>query len=140
MFKRLAIFLTLAGLIICLGCSGEDKPFHPGYLREGKVSIFNQSGVRIRLLNYTQSRGDQEVGLVLNRSLNSGFRYYLLNLLDGGDTDIFPGGDYITVRYIAEVSNPDDPMTPIFDKTISHTVNGITVYYVKTGGRYTVSP
>lgn len=140
MFKRIVIFSILAGLALCLGCSENDKPFHPGYLREGKVSIFNQSGVRIRLLEYTQERGDQQVSVVLDRSLNSGFRYYLLNLLDGGNTDVFPGGDYITVRYRSEVSNPDDPLTPLFDKTISHTVNGITVYYVKTGGRYTVSP
>jgi hypothetical protein len=140
MFKRVTIFLILAGLVFCLGCTGNDKPFHPGYLREGRVSIYNQSGVRIRLLDYTQARGDEEINVVLNRSLNSGFRYYLLNLLDGGDSDIFPGGDYITVRYRSEVANPDDPMTPLFDKTIDHTVNGITVYYVKTGGRYTVSP
>jgi hypothetical protein len=132
--------MVLAGLVLCLSCSDNDKPFHPGVLREGKVSIYNQSGVRIRLLDFTQSRDGEEVSVVINRSLNSGFRYFLLNMLDGGDTDIFPGGDYITVRYRSEVANPDDPMTPLFDQTIDHTVNGITVYYVKTGGRYTVSP
>jgi hypothetical protein len=140
MFKRITIFLILAGLILCLACTGNEKPFHPGILREGRVSIFNQSGVRIRLLDYTQSRGDEEISTVLNRSINSGFRYYFINLLDGDDSDIFPGGDRITVRYRSIVSDPNDPLTPLFDHTIGHTVNGITVYYVKTGGRYTVSP
>jgi len=140
MVKRTVISLMLAGLFICLACSENNEPFHPQYLREGKVSIFNQSGVRIRLLDFTQTRGDQQVSTVLNRSLNSGFRIFLLNMLDGGNSDIFPGGDYITVHYRSEVSNPDDPMTPLFDQTIDHTVNGVTVYYVKTGGRYGVSP
>jgi len=140
MFKRVGIFLILAGMVLCLGCTGNDNPYHPGYLREGKVSIYNQSGVRIRILEFTQTRGEEQISVVLNRSINSGFRYYFLNLLDGDDSDIFPGGDYITVRYRSEVANPDDPMTPLFDQTIDHTVNGITVYYVKSGGRFSIHP
>lgn len=140
MFKRAVIFVILAGLAIGISCSEDNDPYRPVYLREGKISIFNQSGVRIRLMEFTQTRGEQEISTVLNRSMIDGLRYYFINILDGGDTDIFPGGDYITVRYIADVPNPNDPTRPLFDQTISHTVNGITVYYVKSGGRYTISP
>ncbi|UCC78354.1 MAG: hypothetical protein JSW64_08685 [Candidatus Zixiibacteriota bacterium] len=140
MIRRVTIFAMLLGLAVGIGCSENNEPYRPVYLREGKISIFNQSGVRIRLMEFTQTRGPEEITTVLNRSLSSGLRYYFINLLDGGDTDIFPGGDYITVHYIADVPNPDDPTRPLFDQTITHTVNGITVYYVKVGGRFSVSP
>ncbi len=140
MVKRVTIFLVLMGLAICFGCSENNNPYDPVYLREGKISLFNQSGVRIRLMEFTQKRGDEEVSAVLDRSLGIGFRYFFNNLLDEGESDMFPGGDMITVRYIADVPNPDDPTRPLFDQTIGHTINGITVYYVKTGGRYTVQP
>jgi len=132
--------LILFGLLLGLGCSENNKPYDPVYLIEGKISIFNQSGVRIRMMEFTQKRGDDEVSAVLDRSLNSGFRYFFINLLDGGESDMFPGGDMITIRYIADVPNPDDPTRPLFDHTIGHIVNGVTVYYVKTGGRYSVQP
>lgn len=132
--------LSLFGLLLSLGCSENNNPYDPVYLREGKISIFNQSGVRIRLMEFTQKRGAEEVSAVLDRSLGIGFRYFFINLLDGGESDMFPGGDMITVRYIADVPNPDDPTRPLFDQTIGHTINGITVYYVKSGGRYSIHP
>jgi hypothetical protein len=140
MVKKGVIFLALLGLIIGVSCSEEKQPYRPPFLVEGKVSIFNQSGVRIRLLEFTQQRGERETTVVLNRSIISGVRYFLINQLDPGNTDIFPGGDYIIIHYIADVPNPGDPSQPLFDQTIDHTVNGVTVYYVKSGGRYTVQP
>jgi len=140
MVKRVTILLLLLGLILGISCSENNNPYDPVYLREGKISIFNQSGVRIRLMEFTQKRGEDQVSTVLNRSVSSGFRYFFINLLDGGESEMFPGGDKITIRYIADVPNPDDPTRPMFDQTIGHTINGITVYYVKSGGRYTVQP
>ena len=140
MVKRVTILLLLLGLIVGISCSENNNPYDPVYLREGKISIFNQSGVRIRLMEFTQKRGEDQVSTVLNRSVSSGFRYFFINLLDGGESEMFPGGDKITIRYIADVPNPDDPTRPMFDQTIGHTINGITVYYVKSGGRYTVQP
>jgi hypothetical protein len=140
MVKRVTVFVLLLGLIVGISCSENNKPYDPVYLREGKISVFNQSGVRIRLMEFTQKRGEDQVSTVLNRSVSSGFRYFFINLLDGGESEMFPGGDKITIRYIADVPNPDDPTRPLFDQTIGHTINGITVYYVKSGGRYSVQP
>ena len=140
MVKRLVILLSLFGILLGIGCSDNNNPYDPVFLREGKISLFNQSGVRIRLMEFTQKRGDEEVSAVLDRSLGTGFRYFFINLIDGGESEMFPGGDMITVHYIADVPNPDDPTRPLFENTIGHTINGITVYYVKTGGRYSIHP
>jgi hypothetical protein len=140
MSKRLTILFALLGIIIASGCSENNEPFNPSYKRDGKISVFNQSGVRIRLLDITQIRGEEEASAMLNRTLNSGFRYYFKNILDGGDSEIFKGGDMVIIHFRADVPNPDDPSRPLFENTISHTINGVTEYYVKTGGRYSIQP
>ena len=140
MARKFPIPAVLIVLALTLSCSHEQAPYHAPYLVEGKVSIENQSGVRIILREFTQRRGNDEVTVMLNRGVNDGFVYYFRNQIDGGNSDIFPGGDYIEVHYVAAVSYPGDPNRPLFDQTLSHTVNGITVYYVKSGGRYTVQP
>lgn len=140
MAKKLAIIVALMGFIIGLSCSENNKQYNPEYKRDGKIGIFNESGVRIRLLEFTQVRGDQEASAVLDRTINNGFRYYLKNILDGGDSETFKGGDVVTVHFRADVSNPGDPSQPLFQNTISHTINGITDYYVKSGGRFALQP
>lgn len=140
MAKRIAFLMASGLILLAVSCSQDKGPYHPPYLVSGKVSIYNQSGVRIRLMEFTQKRGDEEVTVILDRRVNSGFRYFFINQLDAGGTDIFPGGDYIEVHYVADVPYPGQPNRPLFDQTFNHTVNGVTTYYVKSGGRYTVQP
>ena len=140
MAKRLSIIAALLVFALGFACSENNEPFNPEYKRDGKVSIFNQSGVKIRLLEFTQIRGEEQAEEVLNRTINSGFRYYLKNILDGGDSDIFKGGDVVIVHFRADVHMPGDPSQPLFENTITHSINGITEYYVKSGGRFTVQP
>lgn len=123
-----------------MGCSKDDAPTSIPIVYDGKIGIHNQSGVRIRLLEFRQVRGEIEFSHFLNRPLNSGFEYFFRNMLDSGESEIFPGGDEIYIHYIADVPNPENPSGPLFDHDIGHTVNGITVYYIKAGGGFSINP
>ncbi|GEM_PF-2426970 len=137
--RALTIFLILA-LAVFSGCSKDDSSLHAPVYYDGKISISNQSGVRIRLLEFTQTRGEQEYSYLLDRSLHSGFEFFFKNMLDGGDSDIFPGGDAVFVHYIADIPDPEYPSRPLFTHTIGHTINGVVVYYIKAGGHFSLSP
>ncbi len=123
-----------------LGCSGDKSPTSDPVYYDGKISIRNQSGVRIRILELAQTRDGQEHSYLIGRSINTGFEYFLLNMLDGGDSEIFPGGDIVRVHYVAEAPDPENPSQPLFDIHLGHTINGITVYYIKSGGRFSLHP
>ncbi len=128
-------------IFIFLGCSsGEDiTNAPPSYLR-GEVVIRNESTVVIRLIEFTQIRGEIRHSNNLNIRVASGHGYTLTNRIDSGDSDEFPGGDLVTVRFVSEARDPGNPDRPLFENTISHRVNGNSTIYVKSGGRYGTSP
>ncbi len=122
------------------GCSGKDKPSAPTALIQGKISVYNESDVSIRLTEFTQKRGELEYNTILNTSVYPNQSRKLYNLLDGGDTDTFPGGDQVSVEFQARVSDPNNPEQPLFENTASLIINGNNTILVKNGGEYGVGP
>ena len=122
------------------GCSGDNKPSAPSPLTQGKIMIYNDSQVSIRLTEFTQKRGDLEHSTVLNMTVYPNQSRKLYNLLDGGDSDIFPGGDQVEVKFQARVSDPNNPGEPLFENTVSLIINGNNTISVKNGGEYGIGP
>jgi hypothetical protein len=94
----------------------------------------------IRVLGYTQQRGDATVTMNLGVHLFSNQNYYLQNLIEHDMGQMFPGGDIVTVSYVADAPDPDDPTQPLFRNTVELTVNGTFFIQVKNGGLYSISP
>jgi hypothetical protein len=138
MFMRVTAILSVAFL---LGCSsGENNPTVAPVYFDGEITITNDTDVNIRLVDYTQVRDGEEYNSDMNVRVYIDQRYILWNYLDGGDSHVFPGGDRVWVSYIADVPDPGDPDSPLFENTASLTVNGSTVIVVKSGGEYSIGP
>ncbi len=139
--------IALAGIILILalsgvfGCSdGDYAPSGSPVLLDGEIIITNDAEVTIRLVEFTQIRGDLEYHGDMNVRVYSGVRYNLKNRLDPGNSIIFPGGDQIWVKFVANVPDPGNPELPLFENTVDLTVNGNAVIIVKSGGAYDVGP
>lgn len=134
MFPILALFCIL-------GCSdNENTPSGPIILHDGEITITNDAEVSIRLVEFTQIRVDLNYHGDINVRVYSNGRYNLRNRLDPGETTVFPGGDRVSVRFIADVPDPGDPELPLFENTVNLTVNGNTMIVIKSGGAYSVGP
>lgn len=132
------LILALSGVI---GCSdGEYSPSGPSVLLDGEITITNDAGVTIRLVEFTQKRGDQEYRSDINVRVYTGVRYNLRNRLDPGQSIIFPGGDRVSVKFVAAAPDPGDPERPLFENTVGLTVDGNTLIVVKSGGEYDTGP
>jgi PKD repeat protein len=135
-----AVLLVLPVFCI-LSCSdGENTPSGPAVLFDGQITVSNDANVAIRLVEFTQVRGDLEYNGGMNVKVYPTIRYNLKNELDGGESVIFPGGDQVWVRFVADVADPGDPEQPLFENTVDLTVNGNTVVVVKAGGEYSIGP
>ncbi len=139
--------ITLAGIfaalvfVVVLGCSdGEYAPSGSPVLRDGEITITNDAGVTIRLVEFTQIRGDLEYRNDINIRVYTGVRYNLRNRLDPGQSIIFPGGDRVSVKFVADAPDPGDPERPLFENTVGLTVDGNTLIVVKSGGEYDTGP
>ncbi len=134
------IFLILA-IFGILGCSdGENVPSGPPILFDGEITVSNDADVTIRLVEFEQIRGDLEYHGDMNVRVYPGIRYSLRNEIDGGESLIFPGGDQVSVKFVADVPDPGDPNRPLFENTVNLTVNGSAVIVVKSGGEYNIGP
>jgi hypothetical protein len=146
MEKKLRIVLPalLFGILSFISCSHKSPttPYEPVAPRHGRIFILNNSEVPIRILGYTQVRGTQRVDTQLWIHIFPGENFYLHNRIDpdNSDTQIFPGGDVLTIRYVAEAPDPDNPGQPLFRNTVELTVNGTFEIQVKSGGDYGISP
>jgi hypothetical protein len=140
-FSKISAVLLIS-LLTLLACShkGNNNPYEPVAPQKGKVNIINNSDVSIRLLSYKQARGSQQIEVPLSVHIFPGDNIFLRNKLDEGDTQIFPGGDIITIRYMADVADPHNPGEPLFQNTVDLTVNGSLDIQVKSGGDYGISP
>lgn len=127
-------------LLVMACSSGEDVPNSPPVLASGRISVHNETISPIRLLDFTQKRGEREEHAVLDIRVYSQQTRSLINLIDGGDTDIFPGGDRIQITFVSEAPDPNDPNNPLFENTASLTVNGSNIISVKSGGEYGIGP
>ncbi len=139
--------ITLAGIfaalvfVVILGCSdGEYSPSGPSVLVNGEITITNDAGITIRLVEFTQRRGDEEFSSDINVRVYTGVRYNLRNRLDPGQSIIFPGGDRVSVKFVADTPDPGDPERPLFENTVGLTVDGNTLIVVKSGGEYNTGP
>ena len=138
---RIAALWMMLAFIPILACSKNDPaPSSPPIFYQGRVSLENSSGVTIRLVGFAQMRGQTRVERELDVHLFTGQMYYFLNLIDPNQGHIFAGGDQITVRYVADEFDPDDPSQPLFQNSVQLTVNGSLVILVKGGGEYGISP
>lgn len=137
----MARILLIPALFGISGCSdNENTPSGPIILHDGEITITNDAEVTIRLVEFTQIRGDLEYYGEMNVRVYSNVRYSLRNRLDSGELTIFPGGDRISVKFIADAPDPGDPELPLFENTIDLTVDGNTVIVVKSGGDYSTGP
>lgn len=139
--------ITLAGIfaalvfVVILGCSdGEYSPSGPSVLLDGEITITNDAQVNIRLVEFIQIRGDLEYRGDMNVRVYTNVRYNLRNRLDPDESIIFPGGDRVSVRFIADAPDPEDPELPLFENTVALTVDGNTMIVVKSGGEYNMGP
>ncbi len=139
--------ITLAGIILILalsgviGCSdGELAQNGSPVLLDGEITITNDAQVNIRLVEFIQIRGDLEYRGDMNVRVYTNVRYNLRNRLDPGESTIFPGGDQVSVRFIADAPDPGDPELPLFENTVDLTVDGNTLIVVKSGGDYSTGP
>lgn len=132
--------LIMSIALVVAACSGDEKPNAPYSYSQGTISVYNESSVAIRLTDFTQQRGDLEHNSVLNITVYPNQSRRLYNLLDGGDTDTFPGGDQVRVKFRARVSDPDNPGQPLFENTASLIINGDNTISVKDGGEYGIGP
>lgn len=133
--------LLILAIFCILGCSdGENTPSGPAVLFDGQITVSNDANVSIRLVEFTQVRGDLEYNGDMNVKVYPTIRYNLRNELDGGESVIFPGGDRVWVKFVADVPDPGDPEQPLFENTVNLTVNGNTVVVVKAGGEYSIGP
>ena len=141
---RSVVFAAFAlGVIFLTGCShnkGTDPPYTPPEPREGRVSIFNNSGVPITIAGYSQTRGGQREQIQLWVHLFAGQRFALHNLIDPGQSQLFPGGDRLSIVYYADAPDPSNPTEPLFDGTVELMVDGSLIIQVKSGGEYGISP
>lgn len=130
------VILILPAVLILACSNGENNPTIAPVYFDGEITITNDSDASIRLIDFTQRRGSEEYYAEMNVRVHTNQRYLLWNLLDGGDSHVFPGGDRVWVTFVSTVQDPNDPDNPLFENTASLTVNGNTVIVVKSGGEY----
>jgi hypothetical protein len=144
MLLRLIVIVRVLLMLPLFGVSGcsdnENTPSGPIILHDGEITITNDAEVNIRLREFTQIRGDLEYHGDMNIRVYSDMRYSLRNRLDPGESTVFPGGDQVSVRFIADAPDPGDPELPLFENTVNLTVDGNTVIVVKSGGDYSMGP
>lgn len=137
----IAGILLILALFGILGCSdNENTPSGPTVLIAGEITITNDSEVTIRLVEFIQIRGDLEYHGDMDARVYSNIRYSLRNRLDPGESTIFPGGDRVSVRFVADAPDPGHPELPLFENTVNLTVDGNTMIVVKSGGDYSMGP
>lgn len=91
-------------------------------------------------MDYTHNRGVDRASAELGIILLPAHAYYLHNLLDQGGGQMFSGGDKVSVHFISQEPNPDDPSQPLYERRVEHTINGSVIIQVKSGGDYVIRP
>jgi hypothetical protein len=135
-------FLVSTVIFLFFACSNhkDNATNSPPTNLKGKISLFNNSGVSIRFLGYTQIRGTTQLNVPVGSHLFPNQTTFLHDMIDGDQGVIFPGGDRVIVNYVADVPNPDNPHEPLFQNTVDLTVNGTLMIQVKNGGEYGIGP
>jgi hypothetical protein len=138
---------SIASTVLCIAvfvsCSPNDSsnmPYQPPAQVRGRIAVINESNVSIRVVGYTQERGDSTVSINLGVHLFPNQTYYLQNLIERSMGQSFMGGDLVRVTYLADAPDPDNPSEPLFRNTIELTVNGTYYIQVKNGGIYSIYP
>jgi len=141
MRSKLSILLALFFMVGMVACSEEkNMPSGPIQRIKGKIAVLNESDVSIVLVRYIHIRGDSQAMDDLGTILYPGYTTYLINILDGDNSQLFLGGDVVRVEFESRERNPDNHRQPLFDGTADLVVNGSQVIHVKDGGEYGISP
>jgi len=138
--KSLILITILAVIPGCSPNGSSNAPYQPPAQVRGKIAVINESDVVIRVVGYIQARGDSTASINLGVHLYPNQTYYLQNLIEPSLGQTFLGGDLVTVTYVADAPDPDDPTQPLFRNTIELTVNGSYYIQVKNGGIYSIYP
>jgi len=131
------IFALLSISLVVAACT-KDESTQPTHLYDGYITFINSTNQVIVLEGMTQHRGTQNASLGLNRSVTAyGGRSDIENLIDGGL--VFPGGDYVTIKFRSVDYLPYEPETPRFERTVIMTINGPQNIRVKgQDGQYVI--
>jgi hypothetical protein len=135
--------MVASGLIMFSGCSHKktDEPVGPPPTpSSGRVSLFNNSEVSVMVAGYTQLRGSESRQVRLYVHLFPGNVFYLHNLIEPDEGQLFPGGDKLAIVYVADASDPSNPWQPLFQGTVELVVDGNLTVQIKSGGEYGISP
>jgi hypothetical protein len=129
----------LAAMALLWACSDEDIPNYsgPDYKLRGKVSVTNSSMVLIEIVEYTHFRGTMHESSRLGIRLFPEYTYFLHNLIDEGDQQMFEGGDLVRVQFKTVATEPGEQE---YQNTVEILVNGSYTIHVKGGGEYSISP
>jgi hypothetical protein len=134
---------ALFGLIALTSCSHKkSNPIAPAppIPQEGRIAVVNNSNVSIRIAGYTHVRGSVNQSVELWVHIFPSQDFILHNLIDPGQSQLFPGGDVITVLYYADERDPSNPSQPLFQETVQLTVDGNRLIQVKGDGKYSIFP
>ncbi len=142
--RYLVSFTLAVVLTIAAGCS-RNKPVNsvpapPRLPQVGRISVQNNSLVSIMISGYSQVRGGQRNQIQLYVHLLPGQIFYLHNLIEPAQGQLFPGGDQVSMQYWADAPDPSNPGEPLFHNTVQLTVDGNLIIQVKSGGDYGISP
>jgi hypothetical protein len=137
-------FALLLSFVLFTSCShnkiNNSTPSQPPIPQGGRVSILNNSEVSIRIAGYIQQRGSQTQQVQLWVHIFPGQDFILHNIIDPGESQLFPGGDKLTLVYYSDEPDPNNPTQPLFQQTVVLTVDGNLLIHVKNGGLYGIMP
>lgn len=119
---RVLFILPIMASLIMIACQKDNPAEHKNFY-DGYITFINTTSQAIILVDMTQTRGGETFSRALNLTvIPYGGRTNIENLMDGGD--IFPGGDYVAIRFRSTDYLPHEPDTPRFERTVILTVNG----------------
>jgi hypothetical protein len=127
--KKLTILVLIIGLSLISSCS-KKAPDEPENFISGYIVFKNSTQYySITITQIVQRRSSESVTDATNLLVPIGYSRRLNNLIDGGQ--IFPGGDDVTITFESLARHPQEPENPLFERTLTLTVNGTQNIRVK---------
>ena len=127
--RKLLAFSLIIILGVLSSCSKEG-PVEPENFISGYIVFKNSTQYySITITHITQRRGSETESSNAELLVPIGYSRRLNNLIDGGQ--IFPGGDDVMLTFESVARHPQEPENPLFERTLTLTVNGTQNIQVK---------